>query len=110
MGKFVVSKSILRIAMGILILISLLMGGVAWYVSQHPSNTKIDDVEYQILNPVNVREQIKVLGARREFVLSSYDSNLRFGGHYAYTLEKKVMVEKNGKELTNDKDIPKSDY
>ena len=110
MGKFVVSKSIFRIAIGILILISLLMGGIAWYVGQHPSNTKIDDVEYQIWNPVNVREQIKVLGARREFVLSAYGSNLHFGGHYAYTLEKKVVVKRNGKELSSDKDIPKSDY
>ena len=96
---------------GIIILIfTLCICLFTWYQTKHISKAKEDNIKYQIWHPVNVRENVKVIGSQREYVLSASDSNLRFSGHFAYTLDQKVMKEKNGKVLEKENEIPKSDY
>lgn len=62
---------------GIIILIfTLCICLFTWYQTKHTSKAKEDNIKYQIWHPVNVRENVKVIGSQREYVLSASDSNL----------------------------------
>lgn len=72
---------------------------------------KREKTEYSIEKFAEVDNSVYFFGNQQKYILLNKQSDLHLGGgHYLFTTERKVMVKKDGVDLTDEKKIPKSDY
>lgn len=108
MKNILTNKRAFRFVLATLILIPFIIVGVFW---SQQSFEEPEKVEYSIEKYHSVKEKVYFWGNQRKFVLLRTDSDVRFGGGvYIYTTERKVMTKKGGEDLTDRKNMPKSDY
>lgn len=108
MRKILKNKRAFQCVLASLILIPFIIVGT---VGLQEFFKEPEKVEYSIEKYHSVKENVYFFGNQRKFVLLHNDSDVRFGGGvYIYTTERQVMTNKGGVDLTDRKNMPKSDY
>jgi hypothetical protein len=108
MKKIIENKSLCKILVIALVLVPFIMIFAFW---MQRSFKKQERIEYSIEKFSKVEDAVYFFGNQQKYILLNKQSDLHLGGgHYLFTTERKVMVKKNGVDLTDEKRIPKSDY
>lgn len=102
MRKILKNKRAFQCVLASLILIPFIIVGIVGF------QQFFEKKEYSIETYDSIKENVYFWGNQRKFVLVRRGS---FGsGTYLYTTERKVMTNKGGVDLTDRKNMPKSDY
>lgn len=108
MKKIIENKRLCNILVIALVLVPFIMIFAFW---MQRSFKKQERIEYSIEKFSKVEDAVYFFGNQQKYILLNKQSDLHLGGgHYLFTTERKVMVKKNGVDLTDEKRIPKSDY
>lgn len=108
MKKIIENKSLCKILVIALVLVPFIMIFAFW---MQRSFKKQERIEYSIEKFSKVEDAVYFFGNQQNYILLNKQSDLNLGGgHFLYTTERKVMVKKDGVDLTVKKRIPKSDY
>lgn len=108
MKKIIENKRLCNILVIALVLVPFIM---IFAFCMQRSFKKQERIEYSIEKFSKVEDAVYFFGNQQKYILLNKQSDLHLGGgHYLFTTERKVMVKKNGVDLTDEKRIPKSDY
>lgn len=108
MKKIIENKSLCKILIIALVLVPFIMIFAFW---MQRSFKKQERIEYSIEKFSKVEDAVYFFGNQRKYVLLNNNSSFHFGGgRFAYTTERKVIIKKDGIDVTDEKRMPKSDY